>query len=55
MSLALQTKLFAARTATIAAYDQAIASKAGRDVLGLIESAITRLNEADKLLKKAKK
>lgn len=54
MSLALQTKLFAARTATIAAYDQAIASKAGSDVMELIQAAITRLNEADKLLKAKK-
>lgn len=55
MSLALETKLFVARTATLAAYDQAIDSKAGREVLGLIEAALSRINEADKLLKKAKK
>lgn len=49
MSLALSTKLHVARTATLAAYDQAIASKAGREVLELLRAAIDRLNEAEKI------
>lgn len=51
MSLALSTKLHVARDATVKAYDEAIASKAGRDVLELLQAAIERLNEADRIRK----
>lgn len=49
MSLAISTKLHVARTATLAAYDEAISSKAGGDVLELLQAAIDRLNEAEKI------
>lgn len=55
MSLALSTKLHVARTATLAAYDQAIKSKAGREVLELLQAAIERLNEAEKIRKARQK
>lgn len=55
MSTALATKLHVARSVTVAAYDQAIQSKAGRDVLELLQAAIERLNEADKLRQQEKK
>ncbi len=55
MSTALATKLFVARDATIKAYDQAIKSKAGRDILELLQAAADRLTQADKLRQQAKK
>ena len=55
MSTALATKLHVARTATLSAYDQAIQSKAGRDILELLRAAADRLNEADKIRQKVKK
>lgn len=55
MSLALSTKLRVARDATVKAHDEAIASKAGRDVLDLLQAAIDRLNEAEKVRKSRQK
>ena len=55
MSTALATKLHVARTSTLSAYDQAIQSKAGRDILELLQAAADRLNEADKIRQAAKK
>jgi hypothetical protein len=55
MSTALATKLHVARSATVAAYDQAIQSKAQQDLLDLLRAAADRLNEAEKLRQKAKK
>jgi hypothetical protein len=55
MSASLAAKLHVARSATVAAYDQAIQSKAPQDLLDLLKAAIERLNMADKLRQQAKK
>jgi hypothetical protein len=55
MSADLATKLHVARSATVAAYDQAIQSKAPQDLLDLLKAALDRLNEAEKLRQQAKK
>lgn len=55
MSIAISTKLHVARAATLAAYDESISSKAGSDVLELLQAAIDRMNEAEKILKSRQK
>jgi hypothetical protein len=55
MSTALATKLHVARMAAIAAFNEAIKERAGQDALALLQAAIDRLNEAEKLRQQAKK
>ncbi len=55
MSTALATKLWVARDATVKAYDEAIKSRGGRDILELLQAAADRLTQADKLRQQAKK
>ncbi len=55
MSTALATKLFVARDATVAAYNQAKEDEELRDVLEMLEAAIFRIDEADRTRQQAKK
>ena len=55
MSTALATKLHVARSATVAAYDQAIDSKAPQDLLDLLRAAADMRNKAEKLRQRNKK
>lgn len=52
---AYATKLHVARMAAIAAFNEALNARAGQDALALLQAAIDRLNEAEKLRQRNKK